>query len=174
MSKVILLCGRIASGKTTYASALRRESGAVILSCDELMLTLFDQCLGEKHDETVARCSRYLNGVALQITASGLDAVLDFGYWSRKEREAVRAFFVAHQVPVSLHYVRCEEALRLKRLRERNRMLAHADHRVYLIGDELRERLDQKFEEPSEEEIDLIVETDHFPAPETGKEERLF
>ena len=160
MSKVILLCGKIASGKTTYAEALRRESGAVILSCDELMLTLFDQCLGEKHDETVARCSRYLNRLALQIIASGLDVILDFGYWSRAERETVRAFFASRGVSVCLHYVCCEEGLRMKRLHERNQALAHAEERVYLIGDELRERLDQKFEEPSEEEVAQLVNTD--------------
>ena len=160
MSKVILLCGRIACGKTTYAEALRQESGAVILSCDDLMLTLFDHCLGDKHDETVARCSRYLNRLALQLTASGNDVILDFEYWSREERETVRTFFAARGVPVFLHYVCCEEALRIERLHKRNQALAHAKERVYLIDDALRERLDQKFEAPSEDEIDDLIHTD--------------
>ena len=50
MPEVILLCGKICSGKTTYAQRLRTEKNAVILSCDELMLTLFPQGAGEHHD----------------------------------------------------------------------------------------------------------------------------
>ena len=56
MAEVILLCGKIAVGKTTYAAYLQRNRNAVVLSCDELMLSLFDSCLGDKHDDTVKRC----------------------------------------------------------------------------------------------------------------------
>lgn len=50
----ILLCGRICAGKTTYAKRLGKTRGAVCLSCDELMLALFGQQLGDRHDEIVA------------------------------------------------------------------------------------------------------------------------
>jgi predicted kinase len=39
------MCGRISSGKTTYAMKLKNETPAVFLSADDLMLTLFDACL---------------------------------------------------------------------------------------------------------------------------------
>ena len=59
MGKVFILCGKIASGKTTYASKLKSERKAVILSHDDLMLTLFDNCLGDKHDDMINRFSKY-------------------------------------------------------------------------------------------------------------------
>ena len=43
MAKVIMTCGRICCGKTTYAQKLREERNAVILSIDEITLTLFPE-----------------------------------------------------------------------------------------------------------------------------------
>ena len=86
MSKVYLICGKICSGKSTYAQALLRESGAVILSVDELMLALFGQHAGEKHDDYAARIKAWYRQKSLELLASGLDVILDWGFWTRKER----------------------------------------------------------------------------------------
>ena len=40
MPKVIMTCGKICSGKSTYAQKLRLEYSAVILSVDEITLAL--------------------------------------------------------------------------------------------------------------------------------------
>ena len=50
MPKVILIIGRLCSGKTTYARKVAREEHAVHLNCDELMRTLFPEPLGEDYD----------------------------------------------------------------------------------------------------------------------------
>lgn len=161
MAEVILLCGKIAVGKTTYAAALQRNRGAVVLSCDELMLSLFDSCLGNKHDAMVSRCSFYLSGIAKQVVSAGTDVVLDFGSWTRAERDAVRTFFAEYHIPVRLYYLTCEESVRLEWLRLRNIALQNAEGRVYIIGDDLRKRLDAKFELPSENEVDKQIDTTH-------------
>ena len=41
MGKAILICGKICSGKSTYAARLKKETNAVLLSVDEIMLDLF-------------------------------------------------------------------------------------------------------------------------------------
>ena len=41
MGKVILICGKIGSGKTTYANKLAKEINAVIFSHDDIILPLF-------------------------------------------------------------------------------------------------------------------------------------
>ena len=38
MSKVILTCGKICCGKTTYAQKLCKENNAILLSVDEITL----------------------------------------------------------------------------------------------------------------------------------------
>lgn len=158
MARAIILCGKIASGKTTYAQQLAGEGNAVLLSCDELMLTLFDHCLGEKHDETAGRCERYLHRLALRILATGADAILDFGYWTKREREEARVFFAEQGAACSLLYFRLPEQERIRRLEERNRRLAGAQGRVYVIDEPLRLRLDAKFEEPAPGEADEMIE----------------
>lgn len=154
MAKVIILCGKIASGKTTYAERLHRQKGAMILSCDDLMLRLFDSCLGDKHDETARRCSLFLYGQAEQLVQIGVDCVLDFGYWTRKEREEAKAYFAKRGIACELHYLKLAEEERIRRLDKRNQRLAGATHRVYRIEGELLKRLDKKFEPPLPDEID--------------------
>ena len=41
MGKVILICGKMGSGKTTYAGKLAVKLNAVIIAHDEIMLGLF-------------------------------------------------------------------------------------------------------------------------------------
>ena len=55
MAKVIMTCGKICCGKSTYAETVCREKQAVLLSVDELMLTLFGQDAGDAHDTLTAR-----------------------------------------------------------------------------------------------------------------------
>ena len=50
MPKVLIMCGKICSGKSTYAEKLKFENKAVILSVDELTLALFENQAGEKLD----------------------------------------------------------------------------------------------------------------------------
>lgn len=45
MPKVIMLCGKICSGKSFYAEQLKNRINGIVLSCDDLMLTLFDEQL---------------------------------------------------------------------------------------------------------------------------------
>ena len=47
MSKIILLCGKIGSGKTTLAKQLEKEKSFVCFSADEKMLKNY----GEIHDK---------------------------------------------------------------------------------------------------------------------------
>lgn len=47
MPKVLIMCGKICSGKSTYAEKLKLENKAVILSVDELTLALFENQAGE-------------------------------------------------------------------------------------------------------------------------------
>jgi predicted kinase len=162
MAKVIILCGKIASGKSYYANSLRNRTKAVILSVDELMLRLSNNCLGSRHDDVASRCENYFYSLAEQIVGSGLDVIIDFGYWSKAEREQAKAYFNMRRIGVELHYINIPEKKRLEQLSQRNNMLQSIEQgnhgeRVYLIGEELRQRLDSKFEEPTNLEYDKMI-----------------
>ena len=55
MAKLICICGKICSGKTTLAEELLKCGRAVRLSCDEVADVVFDKNLGDKHDEVMAK-----------------------------------------------------------------------------------------------------------------------
>ena len=71
MAKLILICGKLCSGKTTYAKTLP----AVTLSVDELMLSLLDPFLGEMHEVYTARAKDYLLRKAEELLENGVDVV---------------------------------------------------------------------------------------------------
>ena len=77
MAKVILICGKICSGKSTYAEQLRVQNHAVLLSTDEITLALFGQHCGDKHDEYVERTEKYLLNKSLELIKSNIDVVLE-------------------------------------------------------------------------------------------------
>lgn len=145
MAKIIALCGKVASGKTTYAQSI---PNAIILSPDALMLGLFDGCLGDKHDETLARISRYFFELSLDIIATGSDAVLDFGFWTEETRRAFYSFCMHHKAPHELLLMKIPDNIRRERLALRNAELAVASGRQFIIDEDLLEFLDSKFCEP--------------------------
>ena len=65
--KIILLIGKICVGKSTYA----RELGGMLISCDQLMQTMFPDGCGEDHDMLAGRARKYLLALARQCGKAG-------------------------------------------------------------------------------------------------------
>ena len=109
MGEVFLICGKLCSGKTTYAHKLAAEQGAVLLSVDEVMLSIFGQFAGDKHDEYAAGAKRFLLGKAVELADKNVPVVLDWGFWSRAERQQMRVYFAARGVVSRLVYLAVAE-----------------------------------------------------------------
>ncbi len=75
-----LICGKLCSGKSTYAEALRKERRAVVLSVDEITLALFGRDAGENHDNYAERAKKYLYEKSLDIIETDIDVILDWGF----------------------------------------------------------------------------------------------
>ena len=93
MAKVFLICGKICCGKSTYAQQIRIQNRAVLLSTDEITLALFGQHIGEKHDEYVERTQNYLFEKSAELIETGINVVLDWGFWMKEERDYAREFY---------------------------------------------------------------------------------
>ncbi len=160
MAKVIMTCGKLCSGKSTYARRLQEESGAVILSIDELMLALFPEGAGEKHDTYVQRTEAYLLARSLDILRTGTDVILDWGLWRREQRERLRRFYAENGIENEIHYLKISDGEWDRRIRKRN-----ADKKEeaasYYVDEGLLRKFKELFEAPSEDEADVIVDADH-------------
>ena len=73
MPKVIFICGKLCSGKSTYAQSLRKVQKAVVLSVDEIMLALLGQHAGDKHDLYAERTKTYLHAKTLELAETGFE-----------------------------------------------------------------------------------------------------
>ena len=155
MAKVIMTCGKICCGKSTYARKIKEETKAVILSIDDIMLTFFPEGAGEMHDALVLRAEQYLLALSIQITDTGTDAILDWGLWTREQRERIRQYYRGHGVETEMHYLRISRSEWEKRIRTRNGQ--HSGHDYY-VDEGLIRKVERLFEEPSPEEVDYLID----------------
>ena len=105
MAKVIMTCGKICTGKSTYSGKLSKEYKGVVLSVDEITLALFEHDIGDKHDEYVEKAELYLYKKSLEIIENGIDVILDWGFWQKSERDYAREFYKAHGIGYEFHYL---------------------------------------------------------------------
>lgn len=157
MAKVIMTCGRICTGKSTYAEKLRTERKGVVLSVDEITLALFEHEIGDKHDEYVERAENYLYKKSLEVIECGIDAILDWGFWQKSEREYARRFYESRGVESEFHYIDISDDEWERRIEKRNRMVEKGEISAYYVDENLAAKVAGIFEKPTEDEIDVWV-----------------
>ena len=154
-AKVYLICGKICSGKSFYVNKLKNETGAVVLSCDELTSDLFDNNLGDKHDAMMVRVHRYLHKKAAEIALSGSPVILEWGFWRKADRVYAKEYYVNQNIPVEFHYIDISDEDWQKNIEARNRAVANGETTDYALDEGLLQKLISLFEAPSPDEIDV-------------------
>ena len=150
-----LCCGKIACGKSRWAEAFKKEHPAVILSMDGLTLPLSDLLQGPVHDRVTSAVKEYLFSTAEQILEAGADVILDWGLWTRAQRDRLRAFYTEHGAEYEIRYLRVDQAEWERRIRKRNAGQAE-DPSAYYVDEGLLRKVESLFEEPSADETDIL------------------
>lgn len=156
MAKVYMLCGKICSGKSTHSQVLRAEHKAVILSVDEITLALFGQDAGDKLDYYVEKSEEYLYEKSLEIIESGIDVILDWGFWTKRERDFAREFYGSRNIPFEFHYISISDEEWYRRLEKRNQAVLEKKTRAYFVDEGLAKKFKAIFEVPEVDEKNLI------------------
>lgn len=157
MAKIIAICGKICAGKTYYAQSLKDKENAVILSCDELTNDLFDNNLGDSHDEMSERIRAYFYKKSAELVRIGCNVILDWGFWKRADRDNLRNFCKSNGFSCEWHYVKVNDKTWLKNIDERNNRIINGDGGSdYYLDDGLMIKLQSLWEEPDEKEIDIL------------------
>jgi predicted kinase len=92
MATLHLMVGLPCTGKTTLALTLEREHSAIRLTVDEWHLRLFGQDAKDpEHNARHSLIESLLWEVASRALALGTNVILDFGFWTREEREDFRS-----------------------------------------------------------------------------------
>ena len=158
MAKVILICGKICSGKSTYAEQLRVQNNAVVLSTDEITLALFGQHCGDKHNDYVERTQNYLFNKSLELIEVGINVILDWSFWLKEERDYAREFYNSRNIDCEFHYIDISDETWKVRLKKRNSEVLAEEISAYYVDDNLATKFASIFEVPGEDEIDVIEE----------------
>lgn len=96
MAEIVLCCGKVSSGKSTFARRLATARGHFLLSVDEWMRHFYGEPPErEVFDRQLGLCCEMIYRMAERLLTRGVDVVLDFGFWRRAERMAVRQRFDA-------------------------------------------------------------------------------
>lgn len=152
--RIILLCGLPGAGKTTLAVRLAGELRAVRLSPDEWLAGFgFDLFDGRAR----SRVERKLWRHALDLASLGVPVVLENGFWTRGERDGLRARARSLGLEIELRYLDVPLDELHRRLAGRN-----AEPGAPTITVELLEEYARLFEPPTADEFDLF---DRPPSP---------
>lgn len=156
MSTVYLICGKICCGKTTYAKQLCVKNNAVLLSVDEITLALFGQHCGKNHDKYVKQSEDYLLDKSLEFLKKSINVVLDWGFWTKEERQSVKEFYKSCNIECELHYIEISDETWKYRLNKRNLAVLAEETSAYYVDDHLAAKFASIFEVPNADEFDVI------------------
>lgn len=159
MPKIIAVCGKICSGKTYYANRIRKREHAVLLSCDALTKVLFDNDLGDRHDDMAVRIHAYLRERSVDIIRAGCNVIHDWGFWTKEERASISAYYRERSIPCEWHYIDVDDAMWQRNIAERNaRILSGDGGSDYYLDEGLLQKLLSRWETPTHAEIDVRIE----------------
>lgn len=121
MATLHLMVGLPCSGKTTLARKLEQEHSALRLTTDEWHVRLFGQdATDQQHDARHRLIEALLWELAEKALALGTNVILDFGFWTRAEREDFRARAGQLGASCEIHFLDVPGDELLRRLALRN------------------------------------------------------
>jgi len=158
MATLHLMVGLPCSGKTTAARALATQYSALRLTTDEWHISLFGDDFSEaddpdhsRHNARHSKLEALLWELATQSLARGTSVILDFGFWTKAERDEFRRRARDLGVDFRIHFADAPEAVLLERLAARN---AERPPGTFHIREaEMRQWFDI-FERPTRDELE--------------------
>jgi predicted kinase len=146
-----LIVGLPGAGKTTLAQRLERELPALRLTPDEWIGPLYGEHLTQSQLDAARDPVESVQwAVAARSLALGMSVILDFGFWSREEREGFRGRAAALGARSRVHALVVPKEELWARLEQRNAdLLPHTFHIT-------RDQLDAwwaLFEQPDDDEL---------------------
>lgn len=143
--RLIVICGLPGSGKTTAARALSSQPGAVRYSPDDWMdalgINLWDQAKRSAIEELQWEAAQ-------QILALGGTAVIEWGTWSRSERDRLRLSARTLGAAVELIHLDAPVDVLFERVQRRGRETPPITHAMLVESA-------AAFEVPTPEELSL-------------------
>ena len=130
-----LIHGYLGAGKTTLARRIEVEQAAIRLTHDEWMRSLYgprgagscwptgDDLPETRFSEYADRVSGLMETVWTRCVTLKMNVVLDFGFWTRSERDRVRDLVASLGGNSVLYRLSCPDEVAWSRIEKRNERL---------------------------------------------------
>jgi predicted kinase len=121
MATAHLIHGYLGVGKTTFARRLENDLPAIRFSHDEWVTRLYgNDPPADEFPELCRRVYEQIDKLWPRCLELGLDVVLDFGFWPRRQRDETRATALAVGAGTRLYRLTCTEDEAWRRVQKRN------------------------------------------------------
>ncbi|PKE32761.1 cell division protein ZipA [Rahnella sp. AA] len=151
-----ILCGKIASGKSTLALELVRQPATVIISEDRWLSQLYKDEM--RTIEDYVRCTAKLRDAmaphVVSLLKAGISVVLDFPANTRANRQWMMSIIKDSGANHCLHYLNVPAEVCKSRLHARNQTGLHD----FVVTDEQFELISRHFAVPEAEEGFNIIQ----------------
>jgi predicted kinase len=144
---VYLIVGLPGAGKTTHAKELEVSESALRLTPDEWQILLFgDQNPPDKRDLVEGR----LVQIGMRAAELGINVVLDFGFWGKDERSALRWISETVGARCQVVYLPVDHEEQRRRVTTR---FATTPHETFQMSDVELEQWRAQFQAPDDDEL---------------------
>ena len=151
MPTLYLMVGLPGAGKTTLAKQMEQELGALRLSPDEWIAPLYGSDLTDEYlDRTRGPIESVQWQVAERALRLGLDVILDFGFWSKQERDDYRDRAAALGARSELRFLDVAFEELAGRIAARN---ADLPEHAFIVTDANLQLWASRFEPPTPDEL---------------------
>jgi len=151
-----LLCGKIASGKSTLSAELATLPDTIVVAEDRWLKTLYADEMQSVAD--YVRCSAKLRSAMkphlISLLTAGISVVLDFPANTLENRKWMMSIISESGANNCLHYLNVSDEICKSRLRARNQAGAHD----FSATDEQFELITRYFHAPAADEGFNIIE----------------
>jgi len=148
---LVVFCGKMGAGKSTLASQIARERGAVLISEYEWLASLFPGEINNFNDylRYSSRLKPVLKKHVEQMLVAGTNVVLDFPGNTRKQRTWFKEIYAERGIPHQLYYLELDDEICLQQLRQRQK---DQPERAQFDTEEVFRMVTAYFEPPGESE----------------------
>jgi hypothetical protein len=87
---------------------------------------------------------------------------LDFGFWKREEHIKTPQYFSSRAAGTEMHYVDVLQETWEKFIEKRNKDVRSGRSKNYYIDENMKRKFSERFQEPSEDEMDIYYESKDY------------
>ena len=151
-----VICGFIGAGKTTFARKLEKETGAIRVTKDELIIKIFGNKITldnnfEVYDKNITKLA---TDIVFKILKAGKDVIIDEGFWVKSQRDDIKKKIINVGAEPIFYYVECS----INKMKER--VIARSKNPPtdsFEINEEMFDKYLKYWEPPKKEEGILLA-----------------